>query len=410
MTALCQIKTYEEAKAIINGLALPTFGEQKLPLTNCTGRIMAQNLYAPIDSPPFSNSAMDGYGFIHQGEHQMPLKVIGVWLAGRHPDAQSDPYDEKLNLSECAIKIMTGAPIPPWVDTVIPVEECDTSPNGKEVIFRKIPPKGANIRSKGEDLPTGSLLLKEGTLLSPEHIMVAAAFGFPELSVKKIPKIIVCSTGDELKDPGTSLGPGEIYNSSGFFLIASLKKIGVTDVESIHLPDDPEDVVTFLHQISSQDEPTLILSTGGVSMGDADFIPKILEERLGFETLFHKVAIRPGKPVFLGQNKNLLWLGLPGNPISTAIGWHFFARPLLCKIMGIPQDSLVKLTLKNDVTKPSGLRCFYRAEVRQPFAWVSSRQGSAHFAASLTSEAYVILPEALGRIPAGTKVDALLIH
>ena len=407
MTSPFELKTYDEAKAILDGMEFSDSTAELLPLHQCVGRTLAEDLIAPIDSPPFSNASMDGYGFQYRELIKEPLHVVGALFAGQsHSDLHE--YTEVFDPSLHAVKIMTGAAIPSWIDTVIPIEDCETLPGGSEVVFRKIPPRGSHIRFKGEDLPQGSLLLKRGTLLNPEHIMVAAAFGISQLRMKKNPRIIICSTGNELKDPGTPLEPGEIYNSSYPFLEVSLRALGLSPHKTIHLRDDWKEISKFIASTLEQDDPIVIISTGAVSMGDGDMIPAIAQ-KMDFEVLFHKIAIRPGKPIFLAQKNNIIWLGLPGNPISTAVGWHFFAKPLLGRLLGLPEASYVKLTLKNDVIKPSGLRCFYRAEVRKPFAWVSSRQGSAHFAASLTSQAYVILPETTGRIPAGTPVDALLI-
>jgi molybdopterin molybdotransferase len=220
--------------------------------------------------------------------------------------------------------------------------------------------------------------------------------------------VVVLSTGDELVEPGEPLPMGAIYNSSKTFLLASLASVGL-EASAHVVPDDEELAARFVGDLLADERPTLVLSTGAVSAGERDFVPG-LAQRLGLEAQFHQVAIRPGKPVFLAQRGPLVWLGLPGNPISTAVGWHFFARPLLQTIAGVAPAPQTQLTLANDVQKPEGLRCFFRAEVTGGRAWVAKRQGSAHFGASVNAGAYVVLPEGRGRFPAETRVEAITLQ
>lgn len=268
----------------------------------------------------------------------------------------------------------------------------------------------------GDDLPTGSVLLKAGCLLTPERLMVAAAFGFEDLMVFAKPQIVLWSTGDLLGGPtrketlevASGVSQVQVHNSSRFFLEASLKKLGVREVDWSPLVDDSKIVEAKLQELCQASKPTILISTGAVSAGETETFPHVTAEQ-GWTIHFHNVAIRPGKSVLLAQKDQVIWLGLPGDPVSTAVGWHFFGHPLLTRLLGLPSAPSVRLTLKNDVHKPAGLRCFYRAEVREPFAWVASKQGSDHLAASLSSHAYVILPEGLTKVLAGTKVDALVI-
>ncbi len=392
---------YDEALKIIRELT-PVLSLERLPLAEAVGRVLGEDLFAKIPSPPFTNSAVDGYALrLADLGPNRTLGVSAVLLAKPVELADLPPA----RAGSC-VKIMTGALCPDWVDTVIPVEDADLIEGG--VRFKSVPENGSNIRRAGEDLQEGAVVLKKGTLLGPERIMVAAAFGYHELSVLEKPHLMFFSTGDELAEPGEPLRPGAIYNSSKYFLTAAARTVGFPAAPHQTLADDEEAATNTIAEAISSRKPAILITTGAVSMGDVDFIPKI-GERLGFKALFHKVAIRPGKPVYLAVKDQVVWLGLPGNPISTCVGWHAFGRPLLEAWAHIPAPKKKTLVLKNEVKKPEHLRCFYRAEVNGERVWVSQRQGSAQFAASVTSEAYVELPEGFSRIPAETKVEAIIL-
>jgi molybdopterin molybdotransferase len=238
--------------------------------------------------------------------------------------------------------------------------------------------------------------------------MVAAAFGHASLDVQLPPRLFLFSTGDELVEPGTALEPGALYNSSKYFLIAAAQRAGITVAGHKTLPDDDDTAGEAVEKIIASGEPAVIVTTGAVSAGEADFIPK-LAARLGFEALLHRVAIRPGKPVFLARRGVITWLGLPGNAISTAVGWHAFARPLLHRVAGLPPPQKGTLLLANEVKKPEGLRCFFRAEVSGNRAWVARKQGSAELTASLANTAYVELPENAKTLPVDSQVEAFFV-
>jgi len=243
--------------------------------------------------------------------------------------------------------------------------------------------------------------------------MVAAAFGHTHVHVRAQPRVVIIGTGDELKEPGTQLRPGEIYNSSKFFLMAATQAAGLRDVSSITVSDDPnaagQAIAAALRDVAGKPaNPTLLVTTGAVSAGVKDFVPE-LARNLGFETLFHKVAIRPGKPVFAAKRGAHMWLGLPGNPISTAATWHYFARPLLAAWAGVPPPQKITMTLTTNVRKPEGLRCFFRAHYNKGLATVHQSQGSAHFRASTTANAYVEIPEGGTEAKSGMVVEGLLI-
>jgi molybdopterin molybdotransferase len=395
--------SYDEARRILEASA-PQLGEETIGLEDAAGHVLAQDLHARIPSPPFTNSAMDGYAFRHdEAVTGAPLAVLGTLLA-----APVEPHSIPAHRAGGCVRIMTGAVVPPWADTVVKVESTAIDADGRVTIQGPVPELGANIRIAGDDLQEGQLVMRAGQALRPEHVMIAAALGHASLRVVEKPRLVILSTGDELVELGQPLPPGGIYNSSKYFLLNAARALGITPHATLTIPDAPEAAERLVKELCADGRATVILSTGAVSAGEADFIPQ-LAARLGFEARFHHVAIRPGKPAFYAVRGKLAWLGLPGNPISTAVGWQIFARPLLARWFGTSAPVRARLILKNEVKKPEGLRCFFRAEVNNGKAWVARRQGSAEFAASIACGAYVELPEGTGRFAPDTPVDAIII-
>lgn len=394
--------TYSEALARIAQMSI-AFGTETVALEDAAGRTLAADLSAKIDSPPFTNSAMDGFALKHADASQNHAKLTIAGTIYARPLELSDvPNYEPMR----CVRIMTGAMMPEWADTVIPVEQAAVE--GFTVAFSTVPDKGANVRLRGSDISAGTLLLKAGARLDAERIMVAAAFGHATLPVKEELRVALFSTGDELMQPGETLKPGAIYNSSQYFLAAAIKSEALPLHKRATIADDEVQAGKEIEAVLSDGKPTLIVTTGAVSAGELDFIPK-LSKRLGFEAAFHKVAIRPGKPIYVASKGNVFWVGLPGNAISTCVGWHFFARPLIAQLTGRPGPQKKKLTLMTEVRKPADVRCFFRAEVSNGKAWVARQQGSAQFAASITQEAYVELPEGQAVLSANTPVDAIIV-
>jgi molybdopterin molybdotransferase len=399
---------YATALSRVDSLkAKAVFNHERLPLQACSRRILAEDILAKIPSPVFTNSAMDGFAFklADVNNSAAALRVDATLFAKALDPKDIPPYQK----GSC-VRIMTGAVVPSWADTVIPVEQCELTSDG-HVLFKTLPTIGANIRLQGEDIKEGTVLLKAGAFLNPEKLMIAAAFGYPELNVEQLPRVILLTTGDELLEPSEVLPMGAIYNSNRYFLTSAIEKAGLKVDHYATLPDDSKKADHTLTSILGQDtRPTLILTTGAVSAGEKDFIPT-LAEAMGFRSLFHRVAIRPGKPIFLASRNDAqtVWLGMPGNPVSTCVGWHFFARPLLTAWAKVPPAERRMVKLKNAVTKPESVRCFYRAEVNEGYAWIGRNQGSAELAPSINTDAYVELPEGATRLAADTKVEAVFV-
>ncbi len=392
--------SYDEAKKIIESLKFDSPAVD-LPLDQANGHILAEPLNASVASPAFTNSAMDGFAGKHK-DLSRPLRILSTIYA-----TKTDPKLIPAYETGYCVRIMTGGVLPEWADTVIPVENTEEENNGN-IIIKDIPAAGANIRTKGEDIAAGSLLLSAGMRLTPERMMVAAALGVSNVRVFMQPRLYVISTGDELKQPGEALGFGEIYNSSQYFLRSAALSAGISDAVYLTVSDDKDAAMSQMRDILLKKGPKIIISTGAVSAGVADFIPELGQD-LDFQPLFHKVAMRPGKPVYLARRNDAVWLGLPGNPISTCAGWYFFAMPLLQSLVGVRALHLYNFKLNNDVRKPEHLRCFFRAEIRDNRAWVPQSQGSGHFASSINQDAFVILPEGLSLVKAETIVPGIFI-
>jgi molybdopterin molybdotransferase len=393
---------YSEALKIIGDLRF-TLESEELPLGDCTGRVLAKPVIAPFPSPSFTNSAMDGIALKHADALKNPnLKTQGFIFANRSID-----FNEYEYIPGHCVQIMTGAPVPQWADTVVPVEQITLKEND-QIVVRELSDKGGNIRREGEDIKAGETLLVEGNFLTPEKLMVCASFGFLTLQVYKQPDVVLLSSGDELLELGEERSFGGIYNSSKYFLTAALGRLGLKVQKSLHLVDDPAKAEAILQENLNFDRPTLILSTGAVSAGVKDFIPD-LARKLGFETLIHKVAVRPGKPLFLAKKHQLYWFGLPGNPISTVTSWHFFVRAFLAAAAHYPAIHLEKVPLSTDLSKPEALCCFYRGAFDGISVRVSPRQGSAHLLASTEANTYIVLLDGISELKAGTTVDVLRI-
>ena len=403
---MSSILSYTEAVEILRKVgATIAAGTETVALDDALGRKLATDIQATIDSPPFTNAAMDGFAMKREDALKGPLKIAASIYAQAMEAHEIPAYQP----GSC-VRIMTGAMVPEWADTVIQVEKATLT--GESVSFTDIPLLGASIRRRGEDLQAGALLLKRGTRLDAERIMVCAAFGHARLEVEEDLEIVILSTGDELAEPGTTLTPGTLYNSSRHFLTAAARALNTPVIARDTLRDDAELAAKALEAHAPRDRRRLILTTGAVSAGEKDFLPQV-GAQLGFTAHVHKVSIRPGKPVYFATRGKTAWLGLPGNAISTCVGWHFFARPLIHAMTGRGAPERVRVELMNAVSKPADLRCFFRAEVNgAPHnlkAWVGRKQGSAEFAPSIGLEAYVELPEGTASLAAGTSVEALLV-
>jgi len=302
--------------------AAPIRQRVSLLLADAEGRVLAEPLIAGLDLPPWPNSAMDGYALRLADWTGEPLSVSQRIFAGQAP--------EPLQPGTCA-RIFTGAPVPAGADSVEMQENAEVLADGR-VRFRETIKPGQHVRPQGQETRQGELVLPAGTRLGPVELGLAASLGAAELKVIRRPRVAVLSTGDELIEPGQPLGPGQIYNSNRRLLIAWLERLGCEVVDAGIVPDDLERTRVHLGALADVD---LILSTGGVSVGEADFLGQVLREE--GELALWKLAIKPGKPLTCGHYRGVPVIGLPGNPASTLVTFALLARPYLLRRLGVAE-------------------------------------------------------------------------
>lgn len=305
----------------------PIVQRERLPLAEASGRVLAEDLVSTLDLPPWPNSAMDGYALRLADWSGEPLVVSQRIFAGQAP--------EPLAAGTCA-RIFTGAPVPAGADCV-EMQENAVVESDQRVRFTEPMVSGQNIRPQGQETTVGEQVLSAGTRLGPIELGLAASLGCASLDVVRKVRVAVLSTGDELVEPGQALGPGQIYNSNRVLLCGWLQRLGCEVVDAGILPDDLPATRERLAQLSNVD---LILSTGGVSVGEADFLGIALRE--DGELALWKLAIKPGKPLTFGHYRGVPVIGLPGNPASTLVTFALLARPYLLRRQGVQSVTPLK--------------------------------------------------------------------
>ncbi|HQQ76502.1 MAG TPA: molybdopterin molybdotransferase MoeA [Thermoanaerobaculia bacterium] len=315
---------FEEALALVLEAAAP-LPACEVPLPEAVSRVLAEDVRADLPVPGFDTTAMDGWAVRAAEAVRAPtlLAVAGASGAGSVPG--------KLPPGS-AWKVMTGAPMPPGSDAVVPVEDA-ADVEGGSVRLDAVPKSGAHIRRRGEVYEAGALLLAAGRRLTPADLVLAAAAGREKLRVARAPRAGVLVTGDELVPPGTQPGPGELRNTNGPLLLAALRRAGA-DVVSLGVAPDDEAALARALRDALIAKFDVLLTTGGVSAGDYDFVGKALAAE-GARVRFHKVSIRPAKPVLFATKGPTLVFGLPGNPVSAAVAFDFFVRPALRAAAGL---------------------------------------------------------------------------
>ncbi len=378
---------------------------RKIDIKESLGFYLAKDVVSDMDMPPFNRSAMDGYAVIAGDVASPPakLKVIETITAGMQPECCVEAGK--------AAKIMTGAIVPEGADSVIMVEDTEPVCNGTNVKVLKDIKKGKNIALMGEDMRKGQVVLKARKKIRPQEVGVLASVGVKEVDVFRKPSIGIISTGDELIEIGEELKPGKIRNSNSYSLAAQAMRV-VDDVEIIGIAADNKETITSMIK-SGLEKDALILS-GGVSMGDYDFVGEVLKE-LGVEVFFEKVALRPGKPTVFGKHNNTLLFALPGNPVATFVTFELFVLPAIRKMMGSEkcESPLIKAAIEIDYKAKKKRREFRPACVRQnssgltvaPVEW----HGSADLLSTTNANCLIVVPENLEKFEKGQMVDVMLL-
>ena len=398
---------FEQARRMVLS-ASETLEAQRVPAHAAMGRVLAEDVFSPEHLPPFDNTAMDGFA-LATGGRSVPegteLNVVAALAAGEAAPAGCDG----------ACEIMTGAPMPDGLDAVIPVEqvmvlEQDGEKRPQRIRLLHAVPPGANVRRRGQDVAAGDLIMPAGTRIGAPERMVLAALGIAGISVRRMPAAALLTTGRELvDDPGQSLQPGQIRNSNGPFLAERLQECGAELRIRQSLPDESG---AFTEAVCHclQAGVGLIVSTGAVSMGRYDFIPDALRA-LGADILFHKVAMRPGKPLLFARLPGgALYFGLPGNPVSSAVGMRFFVEPAIRALLGVPPERPVRAPLAESVDKKPGFCMLQKTRLQcddqgRLSAALMKGQESFRIRPLLQSNAWAVLPEQDASLPAGTVVE-----
>ncbi|HJU17446.1 MAG TPA: gephyrin-like molybdotransferase Glp [Stellaceae bacterium] len=376
--------------------------EECVPLAAAAGRVLARDLVASMDLPPHANSAVDGYAFAHADLDPADETILPV--GGRA--AAGHPLGRRLKAGE-AIRIFTGAPMPEGTDTVMMQEDCQVA--GTHVRLKPGIKKGANRRHAGEDVAAGAVALGAGRRLLPADLGLAAALGFAAVPVYRPLRAALLSTGDEIREPGAELPPGMVYDANRFLLRALLEGLGC-QVDDLGIsPDRAAGLADALDAAAREHD--LIVTSGGVSTGEEDHVKGAIE-RLG-SLHFWRLAIKPGRPVALGQVGGVPLIGLPGNPVAVFVTFAVIARPLILKLAGatpVPPRSFPVAAAFAYRKKP-GRREYLRARLeRRGAAWVAvkyPKEGAGILSSVVHSDGLVILDEATSDLAPGAAVEFL---
>ena len=355
------LMTVAEAEAMIAARITPVWETERVALTDARGRVLSQVRNAPVDLPPFDNSAVDGYAvrhadLAHEGDTRMP--VADRVQAGSEARRAMTPGQ--------AIRIFTGAPMPEGADTVFMQEDCTL--DGATVVLPSGLKSGANRRKQGEDVKSGSVVLKAGTRMAAHHIGMAAAVGLTHVDVRRRVRVALFSTGDEVAEPGTPLRHAAIYDANRPLLREMAATLGAHVTDLGILPDDPAQLQTALRKAASDHD--LVLTSGGVSTGEADYV-RLAVEAIG-TLVFWRVAIKPGRPVALGvlpgekTDSQAAFAGLPGNPVAAFVTFVRIVRPLLLRLAGAAPEHLIALPVRAAFSykKKTGRREYVRVSLR----------------------------------------------
>ncbi len=406
----------EEAQERVLANVEPMPPEER-PLLEALGQVLVEDVRAAFDVPPLDNAAMDGYAVraadTRGASQERPalLRVIADLAAG-YTSSQAVE-------SGTAIRIMTGAPLPPGADAVVQFEHTDegsrehapAAGRRREVvaIYREAAPR-LNVRDAGEDIRAGEVVLRRGTVLRPSEIGVLASLGHATVRVHRRPRVAVLATGDELVPVGEPLAPGKIYNSNSYSVAAQVIRYGGVPLLLGIARDRRDDLVAKVRQAMAAD---LLITSGGVSMGDFDVVKDVLAAE--GEVTFWRVRMKPGKPLAFGRIGGVPHLGLPGNPVSSMVTFEMFARPAILKMLGRTnwRKPVIEATLLDGERNRDHRRVYLRAHVEkqdgQYVAHLTGPQGSGILTSMASANGLAIIPEDVPAVRAGDRVQVLML-
>ncbi len=390
---------------------------EELQVVDALGRTLIGDIISPINLPPFTNSSMDGFAVFSgdvsgaSAEHPVQLPVSMDIPAGVSPTTRLE--------RGYAARILTGAVLPQGADAVIQMEDTDQNLANQanalpaSVTFFKPVQPGINVRSAGEDLQRGQIILKSGRKLQPQDIGILVSLGIHTIKVARKPRVALFSSGDELLTPDEALAPGKIYDANTYVLNGLLQQAGA---EVIHLGiarDNRNSVVETLDR-GMEKSPDFFLSSAGVSVGVYDWVRQVIEENGKLD--FWRVNMRPGKPVAFGNYKGIPFVGLPGNPVSAYIGAMVFVLPILQQLQGLPARSsrIIKARTRQTLTSNDARESYYRGLLSKTEkgyeATLAGHQGSGNLYSLVQANCLLIVPAGIRQIPEGDIVDAWLLE
>jgi len=369
-----------------------------LPLAAALGRVLADDVRAEMDVPPTDNSAVDGYAVASAdipGAGTRALEVVAELAAG-------SVFAGTLRTGQ-ALRIMTGAPMPPGADTVYPQEVVER--RGGSAIVGPLA-AGANSRRRGEDVQAGAVVLPAGGVLRPQEIGVAASLGLAQLLVRRKPRVAILSTGDEVAEPGSVRKPGQIYDSNRFSLRGLVEGAGAIAVDDGIVPDQFDELHARL--LRAAEHADVVLTSGGVSVGDYDLVKAVLQQAGGID--FWQVAMQPGRPLAFGNIGSAHFFGLPGNPVASMLTFHLFVRPALWKLAG--RRELFVQPFRAIAIEPMSKKAGRREFKRGILAYAHDRwevrttgpQGSGILSSMTAANCFVVIEEERGDVSAGEPV------
>ncbi len=389
----------EALERIVGGARLTD--AQMVPMAECAGRVLVEHgITADLDVPPFANSAMDGYA-VRAGDTPAELRVVGEAVAG----ARSLPTIEPGQ----AMRIMTGAPVPPGADAVVEIELATELPGG--TVRLPAVPIGRHIRDAGSDTRRGDSFLMPAAPLTSGGLAFLTSLGLGELEVRHRPRVAILSTGDELAAPGARLGAGQIHDTNSTALAAAVSEAGGEPLVLPRAPDDPTVIDALLSRAAA--DADLLVTSGGVSMGRTDHVRAAIE-RLGALD-FWRIRVQPGKPLAFGAIGDRPAVGLPGNPVSALVTFEVFVRPLIRAMLGLPGDGRLHLAVRLDepIAKDAKRRAYVRVVVHRSAAGFDARsaggQGSAQLRGLGNANALLVIPEGEPTGAAGATYDAIML-
>ena len=389
----------EKARQFIRQFLTPLAKHESIRLCNALHRTLATDIQSPMNVPPHDYSAMDGYAVRHKDLTNAPtvLKVVGSAFAGH-------PFSGRVGAGEC-VRIMTGALIPEGCDSVVMQEHVQAS--GSSVEIGEGHRRGQNIRLIGEDIAQNSTVLTKGQIIRPAEMGLLASLGFSDVTVFHKLKVALFSTGDELQEPGTQLAPGKIYNSNRYSLLGMLGELGVEIVDMGTIRDDKSSLKEALLDAASRTDA--IITSGGVSVGEADYIKQLLTE-IG-EVVFWKIAMKPGKPLAYGKIGTCHFFGLPGNPVAVMVTFQQFVRDALRILMGQQPRLTIEFqaTCTSPIRKVPGRTEFQRGILSKDTdgSWTvrtTGAQCSGILSSMSKANSYIVLPASQGSVEAGSTV------